>query len=260
MLVSSLFRTDRTGGINAGVMLLTPDKKEFAKMMVSLLQAARAGDFKSGMPEQDFLTSYYNEQWTAIGLEYNFQPHQIAHTDRKGLERCRRLAMSYPNDVRIVHFSALPKPVHLMIDDGLQKRFAGKFARTYFAEHLFQQYCRMIGTDRLTGKSTTKLHLFTIEGRLREATMLYCNEWFTAFDEMTRGWDLDMANLQVLEAKAKEERQRLNKAFPPRGERRFPRRQKRRRMENSRNASLQNSVRNSRRGKGGRKAKQRPKV
>ena len=64
----------------------------------------------SCMPEQDFLTlCYADDPWHSFGVLYNFQPHQFAFTDRKGLESCKRLTIDYETTVQIVHFTALPK-------------------------------------------------------------------------------------------------------------------------------------------------------
>ena len=59
--------------------------------MLEMIQEPREGE-PSHMPEQDWLTEYYcSYGWRSLGVLYNFQPHQLAFTDRGGLEKCARL-------------------------------------------------------------------------------------------------------------------------------------------------------------------------
>ena len=51
----------------------------------------------------------------SLGVEFNYQPHQIAITDRAGLEHWVRLTLQL-EDVRIVHLSAIPKPRDLVVN------------------------------------------------------------------------------------------------------------------------------------------------
>ena len=44
-------------------------------------------------PEQDYLTRFYaHEEWTCLGIQWNFQLHQIAYCCRPGL-RARKKAV-----------------------------------------------------------------------------------------------------------------------------------------------------------------------
>ena len=55
------------------------------------------------MPELNFLTRFYEKDWRALSVEFNFQLHQLAFCDRAGLEWCRRLTLDYKEDVHIAH-------------------------------------------------------------------------------------------------------------------------------------------------------------
>ena len=85
------------------------------------------------MPEQDFLTRCFADHpWHSFGVLYNFQPHQFAFTDRKGLESCKRVTIDYETTVQIVHFSALSKLWHW---------FFGRKYRSLEEEVYFYFFC-----------------------------------------------------------------------------------------------------------------------
>ena len=97
------------GGINAGVMVLEPNVQDHTTVLGEMnLVNEEGGDsvveFKgrgSAMPDQDYLTRFYKDEWRALGVEFNFQLHQLAFCDRAGLENCRRLTIDYQEDVHI---------------------------------------------------------------------------------------------------------------------------------------------------------------
>ena len=60
--------------------------------------------FRAG-PEQDYLTRFYGgDNWTSVGIQWNYQLHQVAYCSRPGLLKSVRMSMDY-RDVNIVHFS-----------------------------------------------------------------------------------------------------------------------------------------------------------
>ena len=71
-------------GINSGVMVVEPCTQVFQHML-SQLNTNKFG-LCSNMPEQDFLTIHFRYKWHALGVEYSFQQHQLAFTNRAGLE------------------------------------------------------------------------------------------------------------------------------------------------------------------------------
>lgn len=59
-----------SGGINAGLMLLEPNIKEFEDMMKELEQPL---PYKVCEPEQDYLSYRYRDKWRHIDCKYNYQ-------------------------------------------------------------------------------------------------------------------------------------------------------------------------------------------
>ena len=163
-------------GINAGVMILEPSKSDFKEMVDDLAHGKRHRNEASRMPEQDYLSRFYANDWHALGVQFNFQPHQVAFTDRKGLESCTRLNMNYDEEVYIVHFSALPKPRDWLFNDG----FACMDRKDFALEELYDHYLDGILKDRRKGYS--RLPPSDIRAQLRSVTKVSTREWFQAWD------------------------------------------------------------------------------
>ena len=101
------------GSINAGLMLLKPDLREW-KNMKSLLQNNEKL-YKFRYPEQDFLSLYYCKMWTSITFNYNYQFGLTART--------RKYNYSDKN-IYVVHYSSSYKPWNKfikVIDDNEEK-------------------------------------------------------------------------------------------------------------------------------------------
>ena len=69
----------QAGGINAGVMLLMPDKGLYERIMCELVMPSHPGHIKGSGPEQDYLSRLFAPWWTHIGVAFNFQLHRIFH-------------------------------------------------------------------------------------------------------------------------------------------------------------------------------------
>ena len=171
-------RGQLVSGINAGVMVLQPSASDFRTMVDDLANGKRHKSEASRMPEQDYLTRFYADDWHSLGVQFNYQPHQMAFTDRRGLESCTRLSMDFVEEVYIVHFSALPKP-----RDWLFCPEYCAMARSWFAmDVLFEHYLEGIWKDRRSGYS--RLDRDAIEAQLRCATYQSTMEWFEAWDRL----------------------------------------------------------------------------
>jgi lipopolysaccharide biosynthesis glycosyltransferase len=131
------------------------------------------GKHKSVMPEQDYLTRFYKNEWHHLSVRYNYQPHQISFTDRRGLERCERLKLDYFTEVSIVHFSAIVKPRDLLINP----KYAGMSEMKFAEEVLLKQYQKGMYTDR-TSAGFSGHRIDVIEAQLRAATRASTGEWF----------------------------------------------------------------------------------
>merc|ERR1719343_637014 len=66
-------------GINAGVMLMQPDPEEMRQMFAEVSDPSHPSHIRGNGPEQDYLSRYWADRWTHIGVDYNFQMHQMYH-------------------------------------------------------------------------------------------------------------------------------------------------------------------------------------
>lgn len=94
-----------SGGINAGLMLLQPSKKEFNEIMNEVKKQL---PYKLKYPEQDFLSLRYKNKWTNIDSRYNCQ-----FTIKE--------VMEYKNysihDIYILHYSWILNPWELILEN-----------------------------------------------------------------------------------------------------------------------------------------------
>ena len=76
----------QTGGINAGVMLLEPNKGDFDQMLLEVCSKRHPERVQGNGPEQDYLSRYYAPKWRHISLKYNFQIHHIFYAMESALK------------------------------------------------------------------------------------------------------------------------------------------------------------------------------
>ena len=159
-------------------MVLKPSDSDFKAMVDDLANGKRQKHEISRMPEQDYLTRFYANKWYSLGVQFNYQPHQIAFTDRSGLESCRRLKMDYEEEVHVVHFSAVPKPPDWILCPEYHT-----MTRQWFALRvLFEHYLRGIWKDRK--ETHSKLCFEAIGAQLRRVTLQSTMEWFQIWDRL----------------------------------------------------------------------------
>ena len=113
-------------------------------MVHDLAHGKRHRNDASTTPEQDYLTRFYANDWHALGVPFNFQPHQMALTDRKGREFHTRMNMKYAEDVYIVHSSAQMKPCDWLFVD----EFVCMDRRSFANEKLYEHYLDVDVNDR----------------------------------------------------------------------------------------------------------------
>ena len=136
----------RIGGINAGVIVLTPDKQDFRLMM----EKVTSGNVRqTTCPEQDFLTDFFLgriDSWNRLGVAYNFQPHQLQYLHRhQSLEHSER-RMDFEK-IKILHFSGDYSPRDFLFVDDLSS--PTNFG-TWFETHLLGRYGAREAKDRET--------------------------------------------------------------------------------------------------------------
>lgn len=109
-------------GINAGVMLWQPNEAVFQSMHDEITDPKHPEHCRGNGPEQDYLSRYWADApWTHIGVEYNFQLHQMyyaLHPDRVGRTQRSDLLMNH-HKIKIVHYSgeATAKPWNRVLDE-----------------------------------------------------------------------------------------------------------------------------------------------
>jgi len=109
-------------GINAGVMLLQPDLTVLNDMLLEIAEPNHPAHARGNGPEQDFLSRYWADApWTYIGVEYNFQLHQMffALHPNWASNAERGSFFRSPEKIKVVHFSGVPeaKPWHRVLDE-----------------------------------------------------------------------------------------------------------------------------------------------
>ena len=124
-------------------MLLKPCRDVYDRMLANL-RGPHSKEEKTGMPEQDFLGRWY-PKWFNLHVKFNYQPHQVGFLARdKSLLNCTRMSTDYIKEVKIVHFSAVPKPrdkifsnLHHTMDE-----------RKFLYDIMFTKYMAMFGKER----------------------------------------------------------------------------------------------------------------
>ena len=87
------------GSINAGLMLLKPDKAEWSDIKTDINKDTQLAKYK--YPEQDYLSLRYCGKWTSITFNYNYQ---FGLTFRVKKYRYRL------DDIYVIHYSSSYKP------------------------------------------------------------------------------------------------------------------------------------------------------
>jgi len=111
-------------GINAGVMLLRPSEADLQQTLLEVLDPRHPSHVQGNGPEQDYLSRYWADSWTHIGVEYNFQLHQMYHVlHPRGFQDARlQLMQRFVADpsrsgIHLVHYSGALKPWSRVLDE-----------------------------------------------------------------------------------------------------------------------------------------------
>ena len=104
----------QVGGINGGLVLMRPNRREFQEMLRHL----ETYEFTGKGAEQDFLTDFWRDRGGIATLprKYNCQLHQVALLGPAvpGDSVYWRMVTHHTEDVANWHFSAEPKPVDMV--------------------------------------------------------------------------------------------------------------------------------------------------
>ena len=169
---------DQIGGINAGFVLLKPDERDLVRMEVQLRTGQVIGKipFKHG-PEQDFLTRFYaGDSLKSLGIEWNYQLHQIAYCSRFGHVDSRRMTFSY-QDVNVVHFSGPISLTKWVLDAEHDGQSFHEFAKTT----ILQSYLDLLDKDPKRGAKAARS---SVKARLRDVTTVATQEWYEMYQQL----------------------------------------------------------------------------
>eukprot|EP00439_Symbiodinium_sp_Y106_P074217 s1939_g14.t1 len=132
-------------GINAGVMLWQPDQAVLDQMLDELTEPNHPEHVKGNGPEQDYLSRFWADApWTYIGVEYNFQLHQMffaLHPDRAYYAE-RSVLVQTPEKIRVVHFSGKPtaKPWHRVLDSAWKDFWPDRSRDAEYVERFAEEF------------------------------------------------------------------------------------------------------------------------
>ncbi|CAE7568867.1 unnamed protein product [Symbiodinium pilosum] len=132
-------------GINAGVMLWRPDQAVLDQMLDELTEPNHPEHVKGNGPEQDYLSRFWADApWTYIGVEYNFQLHQMffaLHPERANYAE-RSVLLQTPEEIRVVHFSGKPtaKPWHRVLDKAWQDFWPARSRDAEYVERFAEEF------------------------------------------------------------------------------------------------------------------------
>lgn len=153
-------------GINAGVMLLQPNEWVFSDMLAEISDPSHPSHARGNGPEQDYLSRYWADSpWTYIGVEYNYQLHQMffALHPKWANTSDRATMLKFPEQIKVVHFSGVPaaKPWHRILDGRLasywpNRSLDAEYTRSFADE--FLGHWLWIRKDRATWEDMPQHH------------------------------------------------------------------------------------------------------
>ena len=173
----------QVGGINAGFVLLNTSKKDLKKMELQLSNALVPGrlPFTHG-PEQDYLTRYYaGEEWQTLGIQWNFQLHQIAYCTRKNHTECARMKMGF-DEIKVVHFSGERSPAEWCFEGYINQMSTFE---DFVSGILLEKMLTVLRKDISVGKGS-KRHQSVVAERLKDVTFRAAEEWKEQLDELLK--------------------------------------------------------------------------
>jgi len=187
-----LFNRDRSqiGGINAGFVLLEPSQKDFHRMEFQLKTGVVPGPvpFRGG-PEQDYLTRFYGCELHSLGVQWNFQLHQLAYCSRPDHVESTRMAMTW-EQVHVVHFSGTCSPAHWVLN---AENHASPF-KSFVEGQMLKRYLDILRQD----KNGAKKDKPKVEAHLRRMTGQAAQSWKHELEKVLAtfpwiGWLLEEA-------------------------------------------------------------------
>jgi len=194
-------------GINAGVMLLQPDKEVFEQMLDEIQEPNHPSHTRGNGPEQDYLSRYWADQWTYVGVEYNYQLHQMFFAlHPKWASHCDRAQLLLtPEAIKVIHYSGVPaaKPWHRVLDPQFAEFWPDRSRddeyTTLFANE-FLGHWLWVKKDRATWDDMPKHHQ---RGEMQDLHLSEDGEIYqSAWDGSVEPWRVDLP-LEVTQGSVK---------------------------------------------------------
>lgn len=127
-------------GINAGVVLLAPSWHIYQRMLREVCCPQHPAHVRGNGPEQDYLSRFWSDApWTHIGVEYNFQQHQLYNALSPACAHAAERTLLLGSEggverIRLVHFSGELKPWHRHFGPG------DRLSTEAFVERVLQRF------------------------------------------------------------------------------------------------------------------------
>ena len=132
-------------------------------------------------PEQDYLTRYYaGEQWQTLGIQWNYQLHQIAFCARPQNSGCVRMTMDF-DEIKVVHFSGERSLAEWCLGGYVNHTSFEDFVNDIILEDMLI----LLRNDISICKSSKRLEGVVAE-RLRDVTCRAAAEWKQQLDSLLR--------------------------------------------------------------------------
>ena len=139
------------GGINAGVIVLTPSAEKFEQMKREVTCEIHPEHIPGNGPEQDYLSRFFSSHpWRSINVAWNFQLHHVPFALERAIEWRKssqvtdrvflppRLKIPV-QEIRLVHFSGKVKLWDSFLDMDLSVECRDNVEA--FADHLLRNSC-----------------------------------------------------------------------------------------------------------------------
>jgi hypothetical protein len=163
------------GGINAGFVLLKPNKEVLAKMKYQLNHVRRIPGKAPLLrgPEQDYLSRFYSATgWNLLGVQWNYQLHQLSYCSRKGHANARRMKLPY-KDIKVLHFSGRAS----ITDKILRADRCEETLSEYVTKTVNDSYVKLLEADEDCESDDTRGH---VRDHIKLISCQAMNEWFIA--------------------------------------------------------------------------------
>lgn len=155
----------QSGGINAGVMILTPDEDLFKRTLREVHDPVHPEHIPGSGPEQDYLSRLFAPYWNHLGVKYNYQLHQVFIALELSLKVRLPLTSEAPSADSVDEDPWVPERLRLNADELFIVHYSGEL--------------KIWHRDHLNGESDDAF----VERLLRDSRPCSCRLWIDAAGE-----------------------------------------------------------------------------